>query len=153
MPPVPPAPASPLLDEELEEVEELDPLLVVPGFSSSSPHPTIATLASAAQSKTNARLFILVVSWMLGQTKLRQLGHAKEALRRERIIALSACMSEAYAPVVLRHRDVVVGGFRRRWLGPTMKGPCRITHLRLTFGMWGSSRARIFERSRLPRAA
>lgn len=65
-PPIPPAPpVSPLLlDDELATLEapdELEALVVVPGFSSTSPHAMNVVLVNVAQSNTNACFFIVVV--------------------------------------------------------------------------------------------
>ena len=66
LPPIPPVPpVSPLLDDELEaldELDELEPLVIVPGFSSTSPHARNAVLVRVAPSHTNICLFIVIVA-------------------------------------------------------------------------------------------
>lgn len=89
-PPAPPMPPSPLLlDPELDELPDPELLLllvVVLGFSSTSPQAMKMPPESATQINPHAFFFIVSVSSMLRQTEPRQLGLAKKALCRKRII-------------------------------------------------------------------
>lgn len=90
-PPAPPAPPSPLLlDAELDELPDPELLLllvVVLGFSSTSPQAIKMDPESATQIHPNACFFIVRLSSMLRQTKPQKLGFAKKALCRHRTIA------------------------------------------------------------------